>query len=266
MGNVIAKLHHHEWRQPNALCGTRLIVEDCESVHLHLRNIRLEFTREEFQQFASAMAKAANSLSAIISEPNEQHYHVLAEDTVSHLPKYSPATIRLELNPGVVHIHSRNLRLEYTLEEYLEYYECEFFGHHNLVRTDREMRYIPLTEIDALDICHRLPFNPEEANLYPLGVVCHDHEWHVQRINDLLADISAGKLIRPIAVKPAAHSGDIKYKRMDGFCRYWAHKLAGKDHIECVISPFAFPGCQNDCNPVLSPLDYQKLSSGYWIF
>lgn len=46
------------------ISGSKLVVEDNigESIHIHLRNTRLEFTINEFLQFADAVEQASEKL------------------------------------------------------------------------------------------------------------------------------------------------------------------------------------------------------------
>ena len=41
---------------------TRLVVELCENIHIHHRNMRTEFSRAEFLRFADVMTRAAKEL------------------------------------------------------------------------------------------------------------------------------------------------------------------------------------------------------------
>ena len=46
MGNIKEVLYSRE--VPKSMLNNRLTVELCENVHLHYRNLRLEFSKEEF--------------------------------------------------------------------------------------------------------------------------------------------------------------------------------------------------------------------------
>ncbi len=46
----------------------RLVIEDCETVHVHMNNMRLEFHREQFLQLSQIFMAAANTLRAIIAD------------------------------------------------------------------------------------------------------------------------------------------------------------------------------------------------------
>jgi len=46
----------------------RLVIEDCETIHIHMNNMRLEFHREQFFQLVEILQRAANTLRAVISD------------------------------------------------------------------------------------------------------------------------------------------------------------------------------------------------------
>lgn len=65
----MGKIHHilayadvHPDRWPYS---GRFVIENCETVHLHLNNLRLEFTRDQFADFASVVTAAAQELKGI---------------------------------------------------------------------------------------------------------------------------------------------------------------------------------------------------------
>jgi len=66
MGNVnavlvTADLHSETWPYHN-----RLVIEDCETVHIHLNNMRLEFTREQFIELTKIFQHASTRLREIM--------------------------------------------------------------------------------------------------------------------------------------------------------------------------------------------------------
>lgn len=67
MGEVKHVLAESDYT-PDALpWSSRFIIEDCvgETVHLHMGNIRTEFTPDQFLWFADHVAAAANRMRAI---------------------------------------------------------------------------------------------------------------------------------------------------------------------------------------------------------
>ena len=55
MGRTVKILAKKE--VPPSLCNTRFTVELCENIHVHYRNIRLEFKKEEFLHILDLISK-----------------------------------------------------------------------------------------------------------------------------------------------------------------------------------------------------------------
>lgn len=64
MGDILILLAQREIKTTPDLYSTRLQVEENvgEDIHVHFRNHRLEFKRDEFIEYAEAMAEALNRL------------------------------------------------------------------------------------------------------------------------------------------------------------------------------------------------------------
>lgn len=72
---------------------------------------------------------------------------------------------------------------------------------------------------------------------------------HIDGARHCAALIGCGHEIRPIAVcrsgiVPAHLRSVIPWQRLDGFKRYWGHKLAGCETIACVVLDEYRPGAQ----------------------
>lgn len=93
--------------------NTRLVVELCENVHVHYRNLRLEFSREEFLGILEAFSGIKREdIEAFEFGPNK---HALLREAV--LPAKTEFDDRLVLEEqatGAWHLHYRNLRMEHT--------------------------------------------------------------------------------------------------------------------------------------------------------
>ena len=92
--------------------NNRLTVECCENVHLHYRNIRLEFSADEFL-FLLQKLKTINEdeIRNFKYGPNEFRSVVMTMG----LPEKTEFNKRLQLESqtnGDIHIHYRNLRIE----------------------------------------------------------------------------------------------------------------------------------------------------------
>jgi hypothetical protein len=121
--------------------------------------------------------------------------------------------------------------------------------------------HLPLAEINPFDGTHK----PSAA---PPGFEAKDKTpgehlegaWHGCR---LLTD---GSRLRPIAVCASSKvPNDLRstrpWQRIDGFKRYWAHRLAGKATIACVVFDDYRPGCQHGETMEVSEDEWAKLSA-----
>jgi len=62
MGNVYKILSVRKIKPQPDYFADRLIIELCENIHLHYRNLRIELSKSEFLEFADAIAEAAREL------------------------------------------------------------------------------------------------------------------------------------------------------------------------------------------------------------
>jgi hypothetical protein len=67
MGQVYNELGKAAIKNAPDYFATRLVVEECENIHVHYRNLRLEFSIDEFYVFADAITKASRSLEKRVS-------------------------------------------------------------------------------------------------------------------------------------------------------------------------------------------------------
>lgn len=65
MGNILILLAQRVIKSESALQSTRLQIEENvgEDIHLHFRNLRIEFNIDEFNEFASAVNEAHDRLN-----------------------------------------------------------------------------------------------------------------------------------------------------------------------------------------------------------
>ena len=72
MGNVYRVLSGAQYDPRDLPYGGRFVIELCETVHIHLGNLRLEWTRDQFFQFAEHVASARKELEkAVLKEKAE---------------------------------------------------------------------------------------------------------------------------------------------------------------------------------------------------
>ena len=111
MGRTVKILTKKE--VPPSLCNTRFTVELCEKIHIHYRNIRLEFKKEEFLHILNLLSKI--DVETIKNFPyNDYNFNLLVEDF--NLPPLCEYSDRLQIEKqkeGHYHIHYRNCRLEF---------------------------------------------------------------------------------------------------------------------------------------------------------
>ena len=62
MGNVYKVLGQAKIEPSPSSCPTRMIIELCECIHLHYRNVRMEFDDKEFYDFALCVQYAITNL------------------------------------------------------------------------------------------------------------------------------------------------------------------------------------------------------------
>ena len=124
MGKVKKMLHSSRLKTsaPMMYAGKRSL-ESAETLHMHERNIRLEYTREEFWAFVAAME--ASRRPGLLGYSDHTVYLSLTD--ILPEPGISPDRFDVEestyptLPETTIHIHYRNLRLEFTHEEWQEF-------------------------------------------------------------------------------------------------------------------------------------------------
>jgi hypothetical protein len=114
-------------KEPGIL-PTRLITEENkdEGFHLHLRNMRLDFSQHEFRTFCEHMARSfhayQNGSGVLMDDGRDGRrdgYYVLDEQKIPPVPGVSPTKLQIEVNhPDRIHLHLRNFRLELTYSEF----------------------------------------------------------------------------------------------------------------------------------------------------
>ncbi|MDA1190351.1 MAG: hypothetical protein O3A46_01560 [Candidatus Poribacteria bacterium] len=119
MGRIRNIIRRAFVREP--MLNRRMTVDLCENVHLHYRNLRLEFPKEEFLFILRA-------LKSLDEEKIENFpYAPDAWEEILHttdLPKRAEHNHRLQVEEqmeGHYHLHYRNLRIEAFAEQHLEW-------------------------------------------------------------------------------------------------------------------------------------------------
>lgn len=110
MGRTVVVLEHKE--VPEHGLNKRFTCELCEDIHIHYRNLRLEFNKDEFIYILNLL-KQIN-----VDEVNNFHYSDWAYKELIvdfNLPKETVYNNRLQIElqkEGHSHIHYKNLRIE----------------------------------------------------------------------------------------------------------------------------------------------------------
>jgi len=103
-------------------CG----IELCETVHIHLPGIRVEFPMEQFEAVAVAMTKALEKWREL-GKPKTAEFVLLAD---AHLPGEPVYNTRFEVEEQTVpsiHIHYRGLSIRGSISDFIEFADivCE---------------------------------------------------------------------------------------------------------------------------------------------
>lgn len=91
--------------------NTRFIIELCENVHIHYRNLRIEMTKGEFLLLVAAVRVFSKDIVEDF-DYRPGNYRAIA-NTI--LPEKTPFDTRFQVEEqrdGTIHIHYRNIRLE----------------------------------------------------------------------------------------------------------------------------------------------------------
>lgn len=109
MGNIKRILHQQVVEHPPL--NERFIVELAENVHVHLRNIRLEFSAAEFLLILRALKGISEEM---VQDFDYRHgnYLVIAKASLPPTTEFDDRLQIEEQRDGSCHVHYRNLRLE----------------------------------------------------------------------------------------------------------------------------------------------------------
>lgn len=212
----------------------------CENIHLHYRNLRLDFSVKEWAAFCSAINNIQKGIEFSIEDkkyregdPNfllQVQYNVPLNSDSKYYPNRSVIEIQRD---NTVHFHYRDIRLHWTSDEFeaiAKQFKEAMIGYMakrtfpaKEVTTPKRL-YINLTDIQPYDEGHR-PLAEDQ-----------EHREGIEYVKQLMRE---DKKIRPILV-------DTQGQRMDGYKRYVAHVEMDTGQIECIIDPNARMGGQHN--------------------
>jgi len=114
-----------------------LFLDICENVHLHYRDLRLEFTLEEFFDWSSKIAEIRTLLlkwrdehpdwkESNNPEAFDNQYVIWmpgfgCEDVMLKESKYWPNRVSIEKVGAIYHIHYRDIRIELSKQAFVEF-------------------------------------------------------------------------------------------------------------------------------------------------
>lgn len=218
---------------PRDITPNGIWVDVCENLHLHYRNIRLDFSQKEFSQFLCFLNQLHVSVNKIIEsykwKEGMPEFLVQAQinQSVAADSTYYPDRVSVELQrDNTVHLHYRDLRVHLSAEEFKQLSQAMLDASIQMNKksefpyndaTARMRAWVPIDSVQPYDEGHK-----------PGCKLDKDHRDGVEICKQLIKD---GKKIRPILVTPEG-------QRIDGFKRWLAQKELGKDKIEVVIDPF----------------------------
>lgn len=166
-------------------------------------------------------------------------YKLLKQVEIPDAPAYFSNRLVLEQCENI-HLHYRNLRLEFTAEEFVQLYQAVKEGLRPMqeyVLGQAEQKILPLTDILPYDPCHK----DNGQGHFDCGPEQKAHEDGIHAISEA---IKAGKKIQPIAVYYDKEKH--KFQRCDGFKRFWAYKVLGLKEIPCFVLNRYIPGIQHE--------------------
>ncbi len=236
--------------EPRTLTANAIWNDLCENIHLHDRNIRLDFSMLEWSGFRAAINHLGKAVEHSIEELDfeEGNPNILRQLMYDvGLPsnsEYFTNRVTIELQKdNTVHFHYRDLRLHWTIGEFkkiagmfvvalgvLELVERAEFPFADVKEPTRVM--VPLWAIQPYDAGH-LPMAEDS-----------EHREGIEYVKGL---IDKGEKIRPILM-------DTTGQRMDGFKRFKASQEKGYAEIECIVDPFARMGGQHNQSFIDDPV------------
>jgi len=237
----IAHLLALEELEPRTITANGLWGDLCENVHLHFRNLRLEFSQAEW----ASMRAGVNLIGMALEKAAEEHGYeegnpnflvqALFDEGVKHNSAYYPNRLSIELErDNTVHVHYRDLRLHMTETEFIEVADA-FVG---ALEEYAWYKTRPRALFEDVQAPTELPIpieyiQPYDAGHRP-GEIDDEHRAGIEYCKE---GIKSGKTPRPILI-------DNRGQRIDGFKRYMAQKELDAKVIECVVDPFGQMGGQ----------------------
>lgn len=130
MGNTIKVLADKKIKAESDIYPDMHTIERCEDFHLHWRNLRMIFTKDEFNVFCKAIQHAWTKWQRQ-GKPNPEPSKSLPEylfvSKINPLHGRRSTDFKIEVQgdlpympPNMIHIHYKSLRLDVSHNEFLE--------------------------------------------------------------------------------------------------------------------------------------------------
>lgn len=224
---------------PRVISSETVWADLCEDIHLHIRNIRFDFSELEWAHFRAAINTLGITVERIAVEKKykegDPNYLIQAryDVPIKANTAYYPNRVLIELNrDNTVHFHYRDLRLHWSSEEFDRIADMFIEAKKNF----DNLEDFPYKEAGQMWIDIDL-IQPYDAGHRALAID-QEHRDGIEYVKKLIQN---GETIRPILVST-------KGQRLDGFKRYMAAKELGHTEIECIIDPFGVMGGQHNQN------------------
>ena len=130
MGNTIKFLAYKKIKAESDIYSDHHTIERCEDFHLHWRNLRLIFTKEEFDYFCKSVQHAWTKWQRQRKpnpEPDKSLPEYLFSSKINPVHGRRPNDFQIEIQgdlpympKDMIHIHYKSLRLDVSHNEFLE--------------------------------------------------------------------------------------------------------------------------------------------------
>lgn len=110
MGKVFETLK--EKKVPRPMFNRRGVVEVCENIHLHWRNFRLEFSKDEFRLFLLLMQTIDPQDIDNADFKEENFKELVRTDEIPEESEWDDRFVLEKQVEGHYHLHYRQLRIE----------------------------------------------------------------------------------------------------------------------------------------------------------
>jgi len=125
MGAVKRLLHQSKISPSPDMYPKSRSIEAAESMHIHERNVRLEYDVDEFFMLLGDLSDAHTTWSGDLSEKTRW----LKVSDIGNEPAVTPTRFEIEeseyptLDQTTIHLHYRNLRIEFSHREWEDFAE-----------------------------------------------------------------------------------------------------------------------------------------------